>query len=106
MFVPFGSVVVNISREGGFFCYLKVNITLKVEKMQVGAIDKVLKGGEKAILKNWLILYLSDLTVEDVKGSGAINRLRREILDGFNAVIADYGSARIEDVLFEEFRVE
>ena len=60
----------------------------------------------KAIMKNWLISYLSDRSLQEVSGAAGVNRLRREIQEKFNALLFPVGAEKIHDVLFEEFNVQ
>lgn len=103
-FVPFGDVVVNIQDErlGRF---LRVKLILVVDEKDEKAFTELV-GRKKVILKNWLISYLCDRTLEEVKGAGAVNRLRREIQEQFNNLLFSDGSEKIKDVLFEEFLVQ
>jgi len=105
VFVPFGSIVVNLA-EGRLTRYLKVTITMQVEEDAASEISTIIRDEKFAMFQNWLLTFLSDLQLEDVRGSGAINRIRREVLDGFNALLAQYSEHRIEAVLFEEFNVQ
>ena len=103
--LPFGVVSVNLS-EGRLTRYLKVSITLELSKESADDVQRMLDDGKRAIFQSWLIAFLSDLRLEDVKGSVAVNRLSREIKDGFNAILAQYGDAKVDRVLFEELIVE
>lgn len=104
-YVPFGSVVANLS-EGRLTRYLQVSLILKVQKASAEALKKVLAGGEKAVFRDWLITYLSDKRLDEVGGASAITRLQREIQEGFNAILAQNGGCKVEAVLFEEFNIQ
>ena len=103
-FVSFGELVVNLA-EDRLTRYLRVSITLQAEsdgeQMLRQVVDK-----KKTILKNWLISYLSDKSLEEVRGAAGLNRARREIQDQFNSLLFPDGSEIIRDVLFEEFSVQ
>jgi flagellar basal body-associated protein FliL len=104
-FVPFGDAIANLT-EDRLTRYVKVNITLEVDPLRADAMQKLMTGPTKAVFRNWLITYLSDKQLQDVKGANAMNRLRREILDGFNAILAEQGDLKVQRVLFEEFNVQ
>jgi len=104
-FIDFGSVVANLA-EGRLTRYLKVDITLQVSGKDAGKVREMMSEGEKAVFKNWLIGYLSDKKRDEVNGTANINRLRREIQDGFNAILAEQGEGKIDSVLFTEFNVQ
>lgn len=101
VFVQFGDVVVNILDER-LTRYLKVKLILVVDEAQEKAVSEALNKN-KPMLKNWLISYLCDRTLEDVRGAGGVNRMRREIQENFNYLLFGEGADKIRDVLFEEF---
>jgi flagellar FliL protein len=102
VFVPFGDVVVNLAEER-LTRYIRVKLVLKVDALHeqdmIAAVAKY-----KAVLKNWLIGHLGDKSLKDVSGGVGVNRLRREIMEQFSALMGP--SAKIQDVLFEEFVVQ
>jgi flagellar FliL protein len=104
-YVPFGTTVVNLA-EGRLTRYLQVTLILKVSKSLAPAIRDRMTA-EKAVFQHWLITHLSDKKLEDVEGAAAITRVKREIEDGFNAILAEGGKPdKIDAVLFEEFNVQ
>ena len=103
-FVSFGDVVVNLAEER-LTRYLRVKIILVISEADQKEFVEALPN-KKAILKHWLISYLSDRSIQEVTGAAGVNRLRREILDQFNALLYPDGAERIRDVLFEEFNVQ
>ncbi|MGB6044897.1 MAG: flagellar basal body-associated FliL family protein [Pirellulales bacterium] len=103
-FVPFGETVVNLD-EGRLSRYLRVSITLQVDESDaLGVTEKVEQN--KIILKNFMLSYLSDKRMEDIRGAAGQNRLRREIQDYFNSTLFPDGYDKIHDVLFEEFNIQ
>jgi len=84
--------------------YLHVNITLQVDSADEQNLHAML-AAKKTILRNWLISYLSDKSLGDVRGAAGMNRARREIQDQFNNVLFAEGTEIVRDVLFEEFSV-
>ena len=103
-FVPFGEVVVNLD-DGRLNRYLDVTITLQVNEHEKDDISTKVKANE-AVLKNWLISFLSDQDMEDIRGAIGQNRLRREIRDQFNTLLFPDGRDRINQILFEKFAVQ
>jgi flagellar FliL protein len=103
-FVPFGDVVVNLAEER-LTRYLRVKLVLVVAQAEEKEMtEEVTKN--KAILKNWLIGYLSDKSLKEVNGTAGVNRLRREILEQFNSLLGAGRVDKVHDVLFEEFVVQ
>ena len=103
-FIPFGYVTVNLN-ESRLTRYLRVKLVLVVNSEQEKEITDVVEKN-KPVLKNWLIQRVSDLTLEEVRGAQAINRLRREIAEQFNARLFQDRSEKIREVLFEELLVQ
>ncbi len=104
-YISYGDAVANLS-EGRLTRYVKVNITLQVPKEQAPEVRRLVEGGKKAVFQDWLLTYLSDKRLEEVKGGSALAKLRRDIKDGFNAILSEYGEARVEGVKFMEFNVQ
>lgn len=103
-YVDFGQVVVNLD-EGRLNRYLQVTISLQVsEKDREQVVSRV--AASKAVLTNWLLSYLSDQEMQDIRGAAGQNRLRREIRDEFNSVLFPDGYDRIDQVLFMQFVVQ
>ena len=107
MFVyPFGDVVVNLN-EGRMNRFLRLNITLMVEgddkeeKTFTAEMEQ-----KKAVLTSWMLGFLADMSMDDVRGAAGQNRLRREIQNAFNANLFPDGDDRVVDVLFEEFSIQ
>jgi flagellar FliL protein len=103
-FVPFGDVVVNLAEER-LTRYLRVKLVLVIDHTEEKELtEEVTKN--KAILKNWLIGYLSDKSLKDVNGAANVNKLRREIQEQFNSLMGAGRVDKVHDVLFEEFVVQ
>ena len=102
--IDFGEVIVNLD-EGRLNRYLDVEITLEVSEKEHDEINTNITTS-KAVLTNWLLSYLSDQDMEDVRGAIGQNRLRREIRDQFNTVLFPDGYDRIENVYFTKFAIQ
>ena len=102
--IEFGEVTVNLN-ESQLNRYLRLNISLLVSKKNKAAIEKLLEKNQ-AVLKSWLLGYLADKAMEDIRGATGQNRLRREIQAHFNSVLFPGKAPRIRDVLFQEFNIQ
>ena len=91
--------------EGRLNRYLRINITLQVDEEQLTDLTETVEK-RRAILKSWLLSYLSDRTMDEIRGAAGQNRLRRQILEQFNAVLSDKDGDVIDDILFEEFNIQ
>ena len=103
-YVDFGEVIVNLNSDR-LNRYLRVSITLLVAESDEQKIMELVEN-QRAILKNWLLSYLSEVSMSDIRGAAGQNRLRRDIQDNFNTVLFSDGYDRIRDVLFQEFNVQ
>ena len=67
---------------------------------------------EEAVTKNktnlisWLLSFLADKRMDDIRGGTGQNRLRSEIQNHFNAVLFPSGHQMVRGVLFEEFNIQ
>jgi flagellar basal body-associated protein FliL len=104
VYVPFGETVVNLN-EDKLNRYLSVKIDLQVNETDQQLVTELVEK-EKPRLKNWLLSQLSELGMEDIRGAAGQNRLRREIHDRFNDMLFVDELDRINDVLFQDFRVQ
>jgi flagellar FliL protein len=102
--IPFGDIVVNLG-EDRLNRFLRAKIMVAVEENDVKDVTELL-AKQKAFMKNWLIVYLSDQSIADVTRKAGVNRLRREIREQFNAMLFPNGEELIVDVLFDEFVVQ
>lgn len=103
-FISFGDTLVNLD-EGRLNRYLRVKLTLQVSSTYTDEVEAAL-AKHRSILKNWLLSYLGDKSMDDIRGAAGQNRLRREIQDYFNSVLSTDGEERVQDVLFEEFNIQ
>lgn len=105
-FISFGPVTANLN-EGRLTRYLRISITLEIrgsEELQKEFSEAM--NTKRSLMVNWLLSYLADMTLDDIRGTAGQNRLRREIHDHFNAVLFPEGQGQIDDVLFEEFTIQ
>ena len=103
-FIEFGEIVVNLD-EPKRNRYLRINISLEVDEAQTKDLTETIEK-KKILLKNWLLAYLADQTLESLRGAEGQNRLRREIKNQFNKTLFDDNFERIRNVLFTEFSVQ
>jgi len=75
-------IIVNLN-EPQVTRYLRVALSLVIDNEDYAAAKATIEK-KASDMKNWLILYLSNLSIEDVRGAKNINRARREIHDLLN----------------------
>lgn len=103
-FLNFGQMIVNLNSDR-MNRYLRMNLSLQVDDDDYELVSEELEH-RKLQLKSWMVAYLSDVSVDDVRGTAGQNRLRRDIQDHMNTTLFDDGVDRIQDILFEEFTVQ
>ncbi|HVA12244.1 MAG TPA: flagellar basal body-associated FliL family protein [Stellaceae bacterium] len=79
--------------------FLKLSVSLELQKQEDTAR---LQAVMPRIVDNFQI-YLRELRVDDLRGSGGIYRLREELLARVNAAVAP---VKVNDVLFKEMLVQ
>ena len=79
--------------------FLKLSVSLELDKQEdMARLQAVMP----RIVDNFQI-YLRELRVDDLRGSGGIYRLREELLARVNAAVAP---VKVNDVLFKEMLVQ
>jgi flagellar protein FliL len=102
--VPFGEVVANLD-DNRMMRYVRAKFALAVEEKECEAVNHLVEE-HKTVLKNWLIGYLQNKQVDEVRGTEGFNRIRREIQERFNEILFPEGEAKIKEILFDEFNVQ
>ncbi len=95
------TVTLNVRRGNR---YLRTTLLLKVKKADSSIVEKTLEKN-KAEIQDWMLRYLSSLTVTDVLGQKNINRIRRRIRDELNELLWPNSRPRVDEVLLKEFNV-
>ncbi len=102
--IPFDNVVVNIGNEN-VNRFLRVKLMVAVEDADAREVTDLITK-QKAFLKNWVIGYLSDQSIQDVIRKVGVNRVRREIRDQFNLMLFPNSEEKIVDILVDEFHLQ
>lgn len=100
VFFDLPDFLVNLNSAGGGRAhFLKLSVSLELEKKaDVARIQAVMP----RVIDNFQI-YLRELRVSDLQGSGGIYRLREQLLARVNAAVAP---VKVKDVLFKEMLVQ
>lgn len=100
VFFDLPDFLVNLNSGGAKKAsFLKLSVSLELEKQEDTAR---LQAVMPRIVDNFQI-YLRELRVDDLRGSGGIYRLREELLARVNAAVAP---VKVSDVLFKEMLVQ
>ncbi len=86
--------------------YIRVSLTLDIssevdEKKGVAFIDE-----RKPLLTSWLTVYLSSLSLEDIRGDKNLRRIQSQVLDTFNEKLFPDSKPQIKHILFKEFAIQ
>lgn len=99
VFFDLQDLLVNLNSNGRKASFLKISVSLELEdQLDTARIQAVMP----RIIDNFQV-YLRELRVEDLRGSGGIYRLREELLARVNAAAAP---VKVKDVLFKEMLVQ
>jgi flagellar protein FliL len=99
VFYDMEELVVTLSTEGREATFLKIKISLELEKQEdVPKLESLLP----RVIGNFQI-YLRELRIEDLRGSAGMYRLREELLKRVTAAISP---VKVNDVLFKEMLVQ
>lgn len=98
-FVDMPDIVVNLQPDGRRMRFLKLRLVLEVADKPAGeAIARLMPR-----VTDSFQVYLRALTVEEVQGSGGVQRLKEEMLARVNLALAPQ---RADDVLIKEMLVQ
>jgi len=86
--------------------YLRAVFTLGVDDDDFIAVGDAVRGKKSRAMTSRLIVYLSDLSVEDTRGSRNLNRIRREIRDLLNDRLWPGERPLIVDVGLKEWLIQ
>jgi flagellar basal body-associated protein FliL len=103
VYFDFEPIIINLD-EPRLARYIRVSITLAVHPEHSLVVKEILDK-KKPELRNWLTVFFASCTLEEVRGSANLNRLRREILDNFSQQLWPDSKPLISHVLFKEFAV-
>ncbi|NBB84032.1 MAG: flagellar basal body protein FliL [Alphaproteobacteria bacterium] len=99
VFYDLPDMLVNLNTTANRQHFLKISVSLEVgSEEDVAAIEEVMP----RIIDNFQV-YLRELTLDDLRGSAGLYRLREELL---RRVDTAAGDATVRDVLFREMLVQ
>ena len=97
-------VVANLN-EPGITRYISASLTLQMSSADEKKVTTFLD--EKTpILRNWLYIYLSGLSVDNIQGDKNLKSIQSQICDGFNKELFPNSKPQIKQILIREFPVQ
>ena len=98
-------VLANLD-EPGVTRYVRVTISLEVSPELDPEKGKEYLDRRVMVLRDWLTTYFAGLSLEDVRGSRNLNRIKRDVQDQFNDLLFPGTKPFIRQILFREFAVQ
>jgi len=86
--------------------YIRAILTLKLSSELDEKQGTALLEEKKPVLINWLSIYLSGLSVDDIRGETNQRHIQLQILDAFNEKLFPDARPQIKKILFKEFVVQ
>jgi len=98
-------VIANLD-EPGVTRYARVTITLQLDPQMDQEKGAVFLEKKKPILIDWLTTYIAGLSLERVRGTRNLSRIKKEVRDSFNELLFPEAKPFIRDILFKEFAIQ
>lgn len=91
--------------EPGVVRYVRLGLTLEVTGISEREGAAFFQQ-RKPLLKNWLTLYLNNLTLDDVRGERNLRQMQTQITDAFNQTLFAGAGLNVKRVLFKELSIQ
>ena len=98
-------IVANLN-EPGVTRYVRVALTLEIGNGMELKEGTEFLDQKKPLLKHWLTLYLSNQTVEGIRGEKNLRQVQTQIADALNQGLFPNTKPRIVGVLFKELSIQ
>lgn len=104
-FFELDAVMANLD-EPGVTRFLRASITIQFTMDYDVAIGGPLVNEKKMILRDWLTTYFAGLTIEDVRGTMSLARIKNQIRDQFNEMLFPDSKPLVHAIILKEFAVQ
>ena len=98
-------VVANLN-EPSVTRYVRASLTLEMSSELDAKDGEDFLDEKKPILINWLTVYLSGLSLEDVRGDKNLRSIQSQIREAFNEELFPDSKPHIRQILIKEFPVQ
>jgi flagellar basal body-associated protein FliL len=98
-------VVANLN-EPTVTRYVRASLTLEMSAEMDQKDGTAFLDEKKPVLINWLTVYLSSLSLDDVRGDKNLRSIQAHIRDAFNEQLFPDSKSQIKQVLIKEFPVQ
>lgn len=99
------AVIVNLN-EPGVSRYVRMSLTLEMGNGLAEAEGKPFLEQRKPLLKHWLTLFLSNQTIDDIRGEKNLRQIQNKIMDIFNQGLFPDAKPRVVGVYFKEYSIQ
>ena len=98
-------VIANLD-EPGVTRYVRVTLILEMNPAFDQGKGTAMLEEKKALLRDWLTIYLAGCTLEETRGSKNLVRIKAEIRDAYNDYLFKNSKPMVESILLKEFAVQ
>jgi flagellar basal body-associated protein FliL len=98
-------VVANLN-EPGVTRYVRVALTLEIGNGMKEEAGRAFLDQRKPLMKHWLTLYLSNQTVEGIRGERNLRLVQGQLADTLNQSLFPNARPQITRVLFKELSIQ
>jgi flagellar FliL protein len=99
------AVIANLN-EPGVTRYVRVALTVEVGNGLAEEPGKVFLDRKKPLMKHWLTLYLSNQTVDGIRGERNLRLVQSQIAEALNQGLFPDSKPKIVRVLFKELSIQ
>lgn len=98
-------VIANLD-EPGITRYLRATITLEVNSEMNQEKGLVFFDEKMLIMRDWLTTYIAGLSLERIRGTRNLSRIKKEVRDHFNELLFPETKPFIHGIFLKEFAVQ
>lgn len=98
-------VVANLN-EPGVTRYVRVTLTLEIDSQLAEKDGITFLEQRKPLLKNWLTLFIANLTLEDIRGERNLRQVQSQIAETFNQGLFPNAQPCVKRILFKELSIQ
>ncbi|MHC4757463.1 MAG: flagellar basal body-associated FliL family protein [Planctomycetota bacterium] len=102
---PESLIIVANLNEPGVNRYVRMSLIMEVDPVVDQARGTAFLDEKKPVLVNYLTVYLSSLSIEDVRGDKNLKRIQTQIKDLLNEKLFPNAKPQIISILFKEFSI-
>jgi flagellar basal body-associated protein FliL len=97
--------VANLN-EPGVTRYVRVTLTLEIDSQLAEKDGITFLEQRKPLLKNWLTLFIANLTLEDIRGERNLRQVQNQIAETFNQGLFPNAQPCVKRILFKELSIQ